>query len=63
LLGVRAILVLDERKAARPAGIAIHREHDLRRWRHAPEVGPEIRFGRAVRQVAYEQTDSQSTLS
>jgi hypothetical protein len=59
---VRAFDELDEREAARAAGIAINRQDDLRWGRDRPEMGPQVRLGRSVRQVANEETDSQSTL-
>jgi hypothetical protein len=34
----------------------------LRRWRDGTKVGAEVSLGRAVRQIADEQTDSQSLL-
>ena len=63
LFGVRAIEKLDERESARTTGFAIDRQHDLRRRRDRAEVGTQIRFGRAVREITNEQTDGQSTLS
>jgi hypothetical protein len=63
LFGVRAIQKLHERETTRTTGFAIDRQHDLRWWCDFSEVGTEIRFGRAVREITNEQTDGQSTLS
>jgi hypothetical protein len=63
LLGVRAILVFHERKSPRTSRLAIDRQDDLRWRRYGAEVGSQIRLSRAVRKIADEQTDSQSTLS
>mgnify|MGYP001582928252 CR=1 FL=1 len=62
-LGVRTILEFHECEPTRTSRLAIDRQDDLRRRRNGAEVGSEIRFSRAVRKIADEQTDSQSTLS
>ncbi len=58
----RAVGEFDERKSARTAGLAIDRHHHMGRLCDGREVGSEIRFGSAVRQVADEQTDCQGSL-
>jgi hypothetical protein len=60
---VAAFEILDKREPPGPAGLAIDRQHDLRGRGDGTEVGAQIRLGRGVRQIANEQTDSQSTLS
>jgi hypothetical protein len=40
--GVSAVRELDERKAARSSGLAIHRHNDVRWFRDRCEVGPEV---------------------
>ena len=62
VLRVRAIGEFDERESPRTAGLAVDWQHHLRGRRNRSEICPEIRFGRALRQIANEQTDSQSTL-
>jgi hypothetical protein len=63
LFGVPAILELDEREAARTARFTIDRQHDLRRRGDGAEVRAKISFSGGVRQIAHEQTDSQSEIS
>src|SRR6185295_8351966 len=63
LLGVRAVDEFDECEPAGAAGLAIDRQHDLRRRRHRAEVGAQISFGGAVGKITDEQADGQSTLS
>src|SRR5262249_36377664 len=63
LLGVGAILTFDEREAPRPARFAIHRQDHLRGRCDSTEVAAQVGFSGAVREIAYEQTDGQSTLS
>ena len=63
LLGVRPIRIFHEREAARAAGLPVNRQDDLRGRRHGSEVGAKVGFGGSVRQIADEQTDSQSNLS
>jgi hypothetical protein len=63
VLGVRPFEVLDEREPTRPARLAVDGQHDLRGRRDASEVGAQIGLGRGIRQIANEQTDSQSALS
>ena len=53
---------LHEGKPPRPASLPIDRQHDLRRRRDAAEIRTQVCFGGAVRQIADEQTDGQSTL-
>ena len=53
-LGDAAVVVVDERKSARPARVAIGRNDDLHRIADRAEVLPDIRFGRAVREIADE---------
>jgi hypothetical protein len=60
---VRTILELDERKPARAPRFAIDGQHHLGRRSHGSEIRAQVGFGRGIRQVADEQTDSQSTLS
>ena len=57
---VRAILELDEGKPSRASRFPIDRQDDLRRRGDRGEIGPEVSFGGGVRQIAHEQTDSQS---
>jgi hypothetical protein len=52
----------DERKAARPAGLAIDRHHDVGRFRNGREVRSEIRFAGTVWKVPDEQTNCQDSL-
>jgi hypothetical protein len=59
---VRPIHELDEREAARAAGLAIHRKNHLRRRRDRAEIGPQIGLGGRIRQIADEETDRQTTL-
>ncbi len=48
--------------AAGAAGFTVDRQDDLRRRRYGAEITAQLGFAGAVRQVADEQTDSQSTL-
>jgi hypothetical protein len=57
---VRAIDEFDECEPAGAAGLAIDRQHDLRRRRHRAEVGAQISFGGAVGKITDEQADGQS---
>src|SRR6185295_7506473 len=63
LFGVCAIGEFDEREPTRASGLAIDRQHDLRRRSDGPEVAPQIGFGGAVRKIPDEQTNGQSTIS
>ena len=63
VLGVRAVEEFHEGEPARPPGLAIDRQHDLRRRGDGAEVGPQVGFGRAVGEITDEQTNGQSTLS
>jgi hypothetical protein len=58
LLGDTALSELDEREAARTSRFAINRHHDVSGCGDRCEVSSEIRFGRAVGEVPYEETDS-----
>lgn len=58
LLGDVPLGKFHERKAARTPGFAIDRHDDVRGLGDGREVGSEIRFGCAVREVPYEETDS-----
>src|SRR5207249_1360413 len=62
LFRLRAVEILDERESPRPSRFAVHREDYLRGRRDFAEVTPQLRFGRAVREISYEQTDGQSVL-
>ena len=62
LFGVRAVEKLDERKTARPTGLAVDRQHDVRRRRDGAEVRAQVGFSGGVGQVADEEADSQSSL-
>ena len=53
---------LDERESARTTGLAIDRHGDVGGLCDGREVGAEIRFARAVREVPDEQTDCQGLL-
>ena len=59
LFGDRTVGELDEGKPSRSAGLAIDRHDHVGRFCDRREVSPEIRFRRAVRQVADEEPDSQ----
>src|SRR5262249_8173294 len=63
LFGVRAVGKFHERKPTRTSGLAVDRQHDLRRRSDGSEVAPQIRFGGAVCEITDEQTNGQSTLS
>jgi len=60
--GDAAIRELDERKPARTSRFAINRHHNVSGFGDRCEVTSEIRFGRAVGEVPYEETDSQLCL-
>jgi hypothetical protein len=60
---VSAILEFDECESAGTARFAIDRQDDLRRRRDGAEIAAQISFGGAVRKIANEQADGQSTLS
>src|SRR5712691_9302777 len=62
LLGNGALGELDERESARASRFAVHGHDDMGGLGDGREVGSEIRFRRAVREVPYEQTDSQLCL-
>ncbi len=61
LLGGGALREFGEGEPTRPAGLAIDRHDNVRRLRDRREVRPEIRFRRAVGQVADEEPDSQGS--
>jgi len=63
LLRMRAVLELDEREAARAAGLAIDGQDDLRRRRNGTEVASQVGFCGAVGEVSNEQADGQAVLS
>jgi len=60
--GDAALRELDEREPARTSRLAIDRHHNVSGFSDRCEVTSEIRFGRAVRKVPYEETDSQLCL-
>ena len=62
LLRLGAIDEFHERKAARPAGLAIDRHDYMGRLCDRREVGFKVRFCGAIRQVPDEQTDCQGSL-
>jgi hypothetical protein len=49
LFGLRAVQELNEREPARPAGVAVDGQHDVRRRRHRPEIRTKIGFSGRVR--------------
>jgi hypothetical protein len=53
-LGDAAVVVIDERKSAGPARVAIRWNDDLHRIADRTEVLSDIRFGRDVREIADE---------
>jgi hypothetical protein len=60
--GDAALRELDEREPARTSRFAIDRHHNVSGFGDRCEVTSEIRFGRAVGKVPYEETDSQLCL-
>jgi hypothetical protein len=60
--GVAALGKLDKCKAARTSGLPVDRHHDVRGLSNGGEVGAEIRFGGAVREIPDEQTNCQGFL-
>ncbi len=62
-LGVGTIHEFDEREPAGATCFPVNGEHDLGRRRDGAEIGAQVRFSRAVRQVTDEQPDSQSVIS
>jgi hypothetical protein len=61
-LGVGAVHELDEREPAGASGFPIDRHDDVGRLSDGREVGAEVRFRSAVREIADEQTDCQGFL-
>ena len=49
-----AVVVVDEGKSSGPTRITIRRDDHLHRIANRAEVLPDIRFGRAVREIADE---------
>src|SRR5262249_37335332 len=58
-----AVLELDKSEPTRTPGLTVYGQDDLRRRRHCTEIGAQVGFSGAVREIANEQADGQSTLS
>jgi hypothetical protein len=54
---VRPLRVFDERKATRPAGLAIERTDDLRWFADLGEVLSQVLFGGLIREIADKQSN------